>query len=289
MKATGISIYRATLPVIVACGAVRHRALYLRPGVHPSHQQTAGDSSQPDQGQAAANLPASRSQMDFRREQPDLLLPGLRSRHRSLRRNLRLRIRPSHFPDDPPHLTPRAHWEPSSTKWVFEDGWARTFHGASIHELPHLRRRHLPRPRRRAQLLQERGSPVLRDGLRNLRNYIHDLQQSGFDTVRLRVQLQKKLAYPLITLVMAILAIPFSARRTPRRRPRRSRHRHSASPSSTGSRPASLRPWATPTSYPRSSPPGPRLHLRPRGRVHAPPRANLVLRERAQALVCRFG
>jgi lipopolysaccharide export LptBFGC system permease protein LptF len=36
------------------------------------------------------------------------------------------------------------------------------------------------------------------------------LQQSGFDVVRLRVQLQKKFAFPLITLVMAVLAIPFS-------------------------------------------------------------------------------
>ena len=44
-----------------------------------------------------------------------------------------------------------------------------------------------------------------------LRRYIDDLQQSGFDTVRLKVQLQKKIAFPLITLVMAILAIPFAA------------------------------------------------------------------------------
>jgi lipopolysaccharide export LptBFGC system permease protein LptF len=45
---------------------------------------------------------------------------------------------------------------------------------------------------------------------RELRAYIADLQQSGFDVVRLRVQLQKKFAYPLITLVMAVLAVPFS-------------------------------------------------------------------------------
>jgi lipopolysaccharide export LptBFGC system permease protein LptF len=43
-----------------------------------------------------------------------------------------------------------------------------------------------------------------------LNNYIKDLQQSGFDVVRLRVQLHKKFAFPLITLVMAILAVPFS-------------------------------------------------------------------------------
>ena len=43
-----------------------------------------------------------------------------------------------------------------------------------------------------------------------LHKYIRDLQQSGFDVVRLRVELNKKLSYPLITLIMAVLAIPFS-------------------------------------------------------------------------------
>ena len=50
-----------------------------------------------------------------------------------------------------------------------------------------------------------------------LRRYIDDLQQSGFDTVRLKVQLQKKIAFPLITLVMAVLAIPVRGLGTSRR------------------------------------------------------------------------
>jgi len=43
-----------------------------------------------------------------------------------------------------------------------------------------------------------------------LRRYIHDLQQSGFEVVRLRVQLQKKIAFPVVTFVMGVLAIPFA-------------------------------------------------------------------------------
>jgi lipopolysaccharide export LptBFGC system permease protein LptF len=43
-----------------------------------------------------------------------------------------------------------------------------------------------------------------------LRRYIHDLQQSGFDVVRLKVQLQRKFAFPFVTLVMAVLAVPFA-------------------------------------------------------------------------------
>jgi lipopolysaccharide export LptBFGC system permease protein LptF len=43
-----------------------------------------------------------------------------------------------------------------------------------------------------------------------LKRYIADLRQSGFDTVHLQVQLYDKLAYPLVTIVMAALAIPFA-------------------------------------------------------------------------------
>ena len=43
-----------------------------------------------------------------------------------------------------------------------------------------------------------------------LERYIGDLQQSGFDTMKLRVQLQHKVAYPLVTIVMAVLAVPFA-------------------------------------------------------------------------------
>jgi lipopolysaccharide export LptBFGC system permease protein LptF len=43
-----------------------------------------------------------------------------------------------------------------------------------------------------------------------LRAYIRDLRQSGFDTMRLRVALWHKLAYPLIAIIMAMLAIPFA-------------------------------------------------------------------------------
>jgi lipopolysaccharide export LptBFGC system permease protein LptF len=43
-----------------------------------------------------------------------------------------------------------------------------------------------------------------------LQRYIRDLGQSGFDTKHLSVQLNLKVAYPLVTLVMAVLAIPFA-------------------------------------------------------------------------------
>ncbi len=40
--------------------------------------------------------------------------------------------------------------------------------------------------------------------------YIDELRQSGFDTVRLQVQLHKKFSAPLFALIMAMISIPFA-------------------------------------------------------------------------------
>ena len=40
--------------------------------------------------------------------------------------------------------------------------------------------------------------------------YIRELRQSGFDTVRLQVQLQKKFSVPLFALIMALISAPFA-------------------------------------------------------------------------------
>ena len=45
---------------------------------------------------------------------------------------------------------------------------------------------------------------------KELLEYIEDLKRSGFDVVRLTVALHKKLSFPLVSLIMCMIAIPFS-------------------------------------------------------------------------------
>jgi lipopolysaccharide export system permease protein len=45
---------------------------------------------------------------------------------------------------------------------------------------------------------------------RELRQYISELRQAGFDVARLSVQWHKKLAFPLIAPIIVLLAIPFA-------------------------------------------------------------------------------
>jgi LPS export ABC transporter permease LptF/LPS export ABC transporter permease LptG len=104
----------------------------------------------------------------------------------------------------------RARWAPELQKWVFEDGWERGFHGAAIRlyrtfDVATFAELGEAPPYFKKEVKQ--SSEMNYD---ELSRYITDLQQSGFDVVRLRVQLQKKFAFPLITFVMAVLAIPFA-------------------------------------------------------------------------------
>jgi LPS export ABC transporter permease LptG/LPS export ABC transporter permease LptF len=104
----------------------------------------------------------------------------------------------------------RAHWTDSLQRWVYEQGWARELNGVAIQNYRQFdvaTFAQLDEPPTYFKKKVEQSSEMTYE---ELRRYIHDLQQSGFDVVRLRVQLHEKLAFPLITLVMAILAVPFS-------------------------------------------------------------------------------
>jgi LPS export ABC transporter permease LptG/LPS export ABC transporter permease LptF len=103
-----------------------------------------------------------------------------------------------------------ASWDPRVNNWVFINGWQRTFSGDSIATYQPFTVSTFPEIREQPIYFKKEYVPSQEMSYNELSAYIEDLKQSGFDTKRLSVQLDKKIAYPLITLVMAILAIPFA-------------------------------------------------------------------------------
>jgi LPS export ABC transporter permease LptF/LPS export ABC transporter permease LptG len=104
----------------------------------------------------------------------------------------------------------RAHWEENLQKWVFEKGWERSFDGDTVKDFRQFEVSTFAEINEPPGYFKKEVRQYSEMNYEELRNYIRDLQQSGFDVVRLRVQLQKKIAFPLITLVMAVLALPFA-------------------------------------------------------------------------------
>jgi lipopolysaccharide export LptBFGC system permease protein LptF len=104
----------------------------------------------------------------------------------------------------------RAHWAEQLNRWVYEQGWDRSLNVSAIANYRPFEVATFPELAETPSYFKKEVKQYTEMNYEELRRYIRDLQQSGFDVVRLRVELHKKLSYPLITLIMAMLAIPFS-------------------------------------------------------------------------------
>ncbi len=103
-----------------------------------------------------------------------------------------------------------AHWDPQTSRWILDDGWQRSFQSETVSSFSTFSVATFPEIREQPAYFKKEERPSQEMSYDELTRYINDLQQSGFDTTRLRVQLSRKLAYPLVTLVMAIIAVPFA-------------------------------------------------------------------------------
>ena len=105
----------------------------------------------------------------------------------------------------------RARWEPSIKTWVFQNGYRRTFDGVRVKTFDDFRGEvasfaHLNEPP--SYFLKEvKLSSQM--NFHELKKYMGELQQSGFDTTRLQVQYHSKFSVPLFAFIMALIAAPF--------------------------------------------------------------------------------
>ena len=106
--------------------------------------------------------------------------------------------------------TDRARWDERLHRWVCTSGWERSFQGAAIRDYRPFEVSTFNAVSEPPEYFKKEVKQSLEMNYEQLRRYIHDLQQGGFEVVKLRVQLQKKIAFPVITFVMGVLAIPFA-------------------------------------------------------------------------------
>jgi LPS export ABC transporter permease LptG len=106
----------------------------------------------------------------------------------------------------------RAHWEGRMKKWVLEEGWIRDFEGSRVARYTPFFATSLDELTEPPGYFQREVKQHHQLNWRELRRYINELQQAGFDVTRLSVQWHKKFAYPLLTPIVILLAAPFAIR-----------------------------------------------------------------------------
>jgi LPS export ABC transporter permease LptG/LPS export ABC transporter permease LptF len=104
----------------------------------------------------------------------------------------------------------RATWDPDSSSWQLLNGWQRDIDGANVSEYREFLKTSFAEIHEAPSYFQKESKKAQEMNFGQLESYIGDLSQSGFDTMRLRVELWHKLAYPIMAIVIAVLAIPFA-------------------------------------------------------------------------------
>jgi len=210
MKSAGISVYRASLPILIAAGLLSV-AMYV-----------LGDYYLPQTNQrqdALRNQIKGKPPQTYYRPDRQWIF-GQSARIYNYRffdpdRNVFADLAVFEF--DPQTFVlkrriyaNRAVWEAPVRGWVLENGWVRDLSGDRVTSYMPFSVAKFDEMNEEPQYFKKEVKPSAQMSAWELRRYINDLAQSGFDVVRLSVQFYRKFSFPLIAFVVALIGIPFA-------------------------------------------------------------------------------
>ncbi len=215
MKATGISLYRVMVPIVVVSALIAVILFLFDESYLPSANRRQEALRSVIKGRPAQTFLRPDQKWIFGTQEPGK--PGriyyyqFFDPEQDRFANLTVfEFNPENFSLSRRIFASSVYWEPQLQQWVFEHGWERRFDGEAVSSYSQFNVESFPEIVERPQYFTKQALQSQEMTFGQLQRYIRDLRQSGFDTKQLSVQLNLKIAYPLVTLVMAVLAIPFA-------------------------------------------------------------------------------
>lgn len=210
MKATGISVYRLILPVMIVAIGISAALFFFDQFYLPRTNKRQDQLWSAIKGRPAETYLRPDRKWIFGQHNTIYYYEFYDPDQNRFGNISIFRFDPKTFVITERIFAARAHWEDELGRWVFEQGWRRELRGAAIARFDQFDATTLPEVSEAPSYFKKEVRQSQEMDYSELRQYIHDLQQSGFDVGRLRVQLHRKFAFPLITFVMAVLAVPFA-------------------------------------------------------------------------------
>ena len=210
MKATGISIYRIIVPVLFAAVLVS-AGLFLSDQFYLPHTNKRQDALlNKIKGRPAQTYLNPSRKWIFGSNSTIYYYQVFDSDRNQFGDLSVFQFKPSTFELLGRIYANRAQWDANLKRWVCTQGWERSFQGSAISDYRTYDASTFASVSEPPEYFKKEVKQSLEMNYEQLRRYIHDLQQSGFEVVKLKVQLQKKIAFPIVTFVMGVLAIPFA-------------------------------------------------------------------------------
>ncbi|MEM1206687.1 MAG: LptF/LptG family permease, partial [Acidobacteriota bacterium] len=212
VKAAGVSLYRIALPVVLASFLIALLAGYLQSEVLPAANGRAAELQAKIKGREPSQRLGRGTDRQWLYGKDNLLYNY--SFYDPERRELRT-LQIFKF-DDQYRLIGRLMVDRAThiegPWWVFSKGWARTFEGQELIGFSTFDEPLKYRVQEPPEYFEGGLTPPEEMSFVELRDYIHGLEAAGQNVPELHVALQNKLAYPAISLVMALVAMPFAFR-----------------------------------------------------------------------------
>jgi LPS export ABC transporter permease LptF/LPS export ABC transporter permease LptG len=104
----------------------------------------------------------------------------------------------------------QAHWEPALNAWVVEKGWVRDFADDRVSQYKTFRVTTFSELTEQPSYFKREVLPSSQMNWHQLAKYIEGLRQAGFNTARLSVEWHRKFAFPLIAAIIVFLSAPFA-------------------------------------------------------------------------------
>jgi LPS export ABC transporter permease LptG/LPS export ABC transporter permease LptF len=209
-KALGISLYRLALPVVIVASLFAGLCGLLESEVLPASNEKVA--------QLKDVIRAEETVRTYRRADRQWLFGRGRYIYNyayydpKLQALQRLQV----FDFDERHNLVRrlyAKWAKfDGQNWIFEDGWVRTFKDVDVTSFVRFTDSRTVAFPETPEYFNTEIRPPEQMSYGPLKAYIQEIKESGQEVPELEVQLHNKLAFPFISIVMALVALPFAFR-----------------------------------------------------------------------------
>ena len=209
-KALGVSLYRLALPALAFALAVTLFCTYLQSEVLPASNEKVAQLKDRIRGNTTVRT--------YRRADRQWLFGQGRYIYNYLHYDpqqqalQRLQV----FDFDADHrLTRRLLTETAQyigDAWVFSKGWSRSFSGVEVTSYKRIDVPKIVRYPETPSYFDSEIRPPEQMRYGELKDYIEELKESGQAVPELQVQLYNKVAFPVVSFIMALVGLPFAFR-----------------------------------------------------------------------------
>jgi LPS export ABC transporter permease LptG len=210
IKANGISLYRTALPVVAVASVIAFLAYFLLDFVLPYSNQRSAELKRRIEGKPPISS-TSEQKLWYRGEGPYVI--NFLNYDRNAQRLTQVQVfefHPTEFRLTRRVFADRATW--NGKAWEFDQGWMRSFTDAGGSTFTRITK---PIALQYTETPEDFGTEVRAPDqmtYAQLRRYINTLERSGYSGGDLAVGLYAKTSWPAISVVMALIALPFAFR-----------------------------------------------------------------------------